>query len=144
MERGNSLFGFKKVLLGSILRFDTKFNIGIPNDNYVTKHVLNCAFDEGVSNMQLKEWSRNLNEDLLYCNSKHSKEGDTQLDRLEGDIDTLKRTNQNIRQTNELLTKKIDNLTSMLEYQSLMMKSYFGKETGIDRIRISILQMIKS
>ena len=114
MERGNSLFGFKKVLLGSILRFDTKFNIGMPNDNYVTKHVLNCAFDEGVSNMQLKEWSRNLNEDLLYCNSKHSKEGDTQLDRLEGDIDALKRANQIIRQTHDLLTNKIDNLTSML------------------------------
>ena len=51
MERGNSLFGSKKILLGSILRFDTKFNIGIPEDNYVTKYVRNCAFDEGVSNM---------------------------------------------------------------------------------------------
>ena len=74
-----------------------------------------------------------MNEDLLYCNSKQLKKGDTQLDRLEGDIDALKRANQNIRQTNELLTNKIDNLTSMLEYQSLMMKSYFDKETGIDK-----------
>ena len=97
MERDNSLFGFKKLLLGSILRFDTKFNIGMSNDNYVTKYVRNSAFDKGVYNMQLKEWSRNFNEDLLYCNSKHSKEGDTQLDKLEGDIDTLKRANQNIR-----------------------------------------------
>ena len=69
----------------------------MPDDTYVTKHVRNCAFDEGVSNMQLKEWSRNLNEDLLYCNSKHSKEGDIQLDILEGDVDTLKRANRNIR-----------------------------------------------
>ena len=51
MERGNSLFGFIKILLESILRFDTKFSIGIPEDNYVTKYVRNCAFDEGVSNM---------------------------------------------------------------------------------------------
>ena len=81
--------------------------------------------------MQLKEWSRNLNEDLLYCNSKHSKEGDTQLDRLEGDIDALKRANQIIRQTHDLLTNKIDNLTLILENQSSMMKEYFGKETRI-------------
>ena len=73
MERGNSLFGFKKVLLGSILRFDTEFNIAMPDDNYVTKYVRNCALDEGIYTMQLKEWSRNLNEELLYCNSKHSK-----------------------------------------------------------------------
>ena len=33
----------------------------------------------------------------------------------------------------EMLTNKIDNLTSMLEDQSLMMKGYFGKETGIDK-----------
>ena len=59
MERDNSLFSFKKLLLGSILRFDTKFNIGMSDDNYVTKYVRNCACDEGVSNMQLKEWSRN-------------------------------------------------------------------------------------
>ena len=43
--------------------------------------------------MNLKEWSRNLNEDLLYCNSKQSKEGDTQLNRLERGIDVLKREN---------------------------------------------------
>ena len=87
----------------------------MPNDNYVTKYVRNCAFDEGISQMQLKEWSRNLNGDLLYYNSKHLKKGDSQLDRLEGNIDALKRANQNIRQTNELLTNKIDNLTSILE-----------------------------
>ena len=40
----------------------------MPDDNHVTKYVRNCAFDEGLYNMQLKEWSRNLNEDLLYCN----------------------------------------------------------------------------
>ena len=133
MERDNSLFGFKKVLLGSILYFDIKYNIAMSDDKYVTKYIRNCTFDEGVSNMQLKEWSRNLNEDLLYCNSKHSKEGDTQLDRFEGDIDSLRRTNQNIRETNELLTNKVDNLISMLEHQSLMVKSYVGKETEIDK-----------
>ena len=53
---------------------------------------------------------------------KTSKKGDTQLDRLEGEIDALKRENQNIRQTDGLLTNKIDHLTSMLENQSLMMK----------------------
>ena len=73
MDRGNLLFGFKKVLLGSILRFDTEFNIAMPDDNYVTKYVRNFALDEGIYNMQLKEWSRNLNEDLLYYNSKHLK-----------------------------------------------------------------------
>ena len=51
MERVNSLFGFKKVLLRSILRFDTEFNIAMPDDNYVTKCVRNCAFDERISNM---------------------------------------------------------------------------------------------
>ena len=66
---------------------------------------------------------------MLYYNSKYSKEG---LERLERDIDVLKRVNQNIRQTNELLTNKIDKIMSMLEHQSLMIKSYFGKETGID------------
>ena len=132
MERGNSLFGFKKVLLGSILRFDTEFNIAMPDDNYVTKYVRNCVLDEEISNMQLKEWSRNLNEELLYCNSKHSKKGDSQLDRLEGDIDALKRANHNIKQTNELLTNKIDNLTSILEKQSLMIEGYFGKDTVIE------------
>ena len=91
MKRGNFLFGFKKILLGSILHFDTEFNIGMHDDNYVTKYVRNCAFDEGVSNMQLKEWSRNLNEDFLYCNSKYSKEKNTLLHRLKGDIDALKR-----------------------------------------------------
>ena len=133
MKRDNSLFGFKKVLLRSILRFGTKFNIGMSDDNYVTKYVRNCALDEGISNMQLKEWSRNLNEELLYCNSKHSKKGDTQLDRLEGDIDALKRANHNIKQTNELLTNKIDNLTSILEKQSLMIEGYFGKDTVIEK-----------
>ena len=133
MERGNSLFGIKKVLLGSILCFDTEFNIGMSDNNYVTKYVRNCAFDERVYNMQLKEWSRNLNEDLLHYHSKHPKEGDTRLGRLEGDIDALKGSNRNIRQTNELITNKIDNLTSMLENQSLIMKAYFGKETGIEK-----------
>ena len=45
MERGNSLLGFRKVLLGSILRFDTEFNIAMPDDNYVTKYVRNYTFD---------------------------------------------------------------------------------------------------
>ena len=54
MDRGNLLFGFKKVLLGSILRFDTEFNIAMPDDNYVTKYVRNFALDEGIYNMQLK------------------------------------------------------------------------------------------
>ena len=129
---GHRIFGIiKKVLLGSILCFDTEFNIGMSDNNYVTKYVHICTFNEGVSNFQLKEWSRNLNEDLLYCSSKHSKEGDTQLDRLEGDINALKRSKKNISKTNELLTNKIDNLTLMLENQSSMMKEYFGKETGI-------------
>ena len=61
------------------------------------------------------------------------KKEDTQLDRLEGDIDALKRANQNIRQTNELISNKIDTLMSRIEHQSLMMKSYFGKEIGIDK-----------
>ena len=61
------------------------------------------------------------------------KKGDTLLDRLEEDIDALKRANQNIRKTNELLTNKIDNLTSILENQSLMTEGYFGKETVIDK-----------
>ena len=65
----------------------------MPDDNYVTKYVRNYAFDEGVSNMQLKEWLGNLNEDFLYCDSKHLKEGDTQLDRLKGGIGALKREN---------------------------------------------------
>ena len=133
MERSNSLFCFKKVLFESILRFDTECNIGMSNDNYVTKHVRNYAFDKRVYNMQLKEWSRNLNEDLLHYHSKYPKEGDTRLGRLEGDIDALKGSNRNIRQTNELITNKINNLTSMLENQSLMMKAYFGKETGIEK-----------
>ena len=52
----------------------------------------------------------------------NTKKGVTQLDRLEGDIGALKRESQNIRQTNELLTNKIDHLTLMLKHQSLMMK----------------------
>ena len=51
MKRGNSLFGFKKVLLWSILRFDTEFNIGMPVDNYVTKYIHTCTFEQEVSNM---------------------------------------------------------------------------------------------
>ena len=105
----------------------------MPDDNYVIKYIHNCVFDEGLSNMKLKEWSRNLNEDLLYCNSKHLKEEDAQLNRLERGIDVLTRENQNIRQTNELLTNKIDNLMSMLEHQSVIMESYFGRETVIDK-----------
>ena len=68
-----------------------------------------------------------------YVANQNIKKEDTQLDGLEGDIDALKRANQNIRKTNELLTNKIDNLTSILENQSLMMKGYFGKETVIDK-----------
>ena len=45
----------------------------------------------------------------------------------------MKRANQNIRQTNELISNKIDTLMSRIEHQSLMMKSYFGKEIGIDK-----------
>ena len=70
---------------------------------------------------------------MLYCNSKHSKERDTQLGRWEGKIEILTRTNYNIRQTYKLLTNKIDNLRSILENQSLMTKRYFGKEEGIDK-----------
>ena len=55
MERSNSLLCFKKVLFESILRFDTECNIGMSNDNYVTKYVRNCAFDKRVYNLQLKE-----------------------------------------------------------------------------------------
>ena len=69
---------------------------------------------------------------MLYCNSKHSKERDTQLGRWEGKIETLTRANHNIRQTYILLTNRIDNLRSILEHQSLMMKRYFGKEKGIE------------
>ena len=61
------------------------------------------------------------------------KKEDTQLDRLEVDINILKRANQNIRQTNELLTNKIDHLTLMLKHQSLMMKWYFGKKIDVDK-----------
>ena len=64
---------------------------------------------------------------------KTFKKGDTQLDRLEGDIDALKRANHNIKQTQELLTNKIDNLTSILEKQSLMIEGYFGKDTVIEK-----------
>ena len=63
----------------------------MPDDNHVTEYIRNSAFDEGISNIQLKEWSININEDLLYCYYKHSKEGDIQLDRLEGDMGALKR-----------------------------------------------------
>ena len=61
----------KKILLGSIVRFGTEFNIAMPDENSVIKCVRNCAFDEGIPSMQLKEWSRNLNEDLLCCKSKY-------------------------------------------------------------------------
>lgn len=101
-------------------------------DNYVTKYVHTCTFEQEVSNMKLKEWLINLYEDLLYFNSKHSRKGDIQLDMLEGDIGVLKREIQNIRETNELLTNRTDNLTSVLEAQSLTMKGYFSKQTGID------------
>ena len=87
----------------------------MPDENYVTKYVRTCAFGQEISNMYLKEWSRTLNEDFLYCNSKYSRKGDTQLDRFEEDIDVLEQENLNIRQSNELLTNKIDYLTSMLE-----------------------------
>ena len=68
-----------------------------------------------------------------YVANQNIKKEDTQLDRLEGDIDALKRANQNIRKTNELLTNKIDNLTSILENQSLTTEGYFDKETVIDK-----------
>ena len=55
MESFNSLFGFKKVLLESILRFDTEFNIGMPDDYYGTKYVRTCTLEQEVSNIQLKE-----------------------------------------------------------------------------------------
>ena len=100
--------------MGSILRFDTEFNIGIPDDNCVTKYVCTCAFKQELFNMQLKEWSRSLNEDLLYCNWKHLRKGKTQLDRSEGDSDGLKRDIQSIREINEFLNNKIDHLTSIL------------------------------
>ena len=57
---------------------------------------------------------------IFQLNSKHfSRKGDTQLDRLEGDIGVSKREIQNIRESNELLTNRTDNLTSVLETQSL-------------------------
>ena len=77
IERDNLFFSFKTVLLWSILRFDTEFNISMPDENYVTKYVRTCAFAQEFSNMCLKEWSRTLNEDFLYCNSKYSRKGDT-------------------------------------------------------------------
>ena len=46
VERYNLLFGLKKVLFGSILRCDTEFDIGLPDENYVTKYIRTCDFEK--------------------------------------------------------------------------------------------------
>ena len=41
----NSVSNF---LLGSIPGLDTEFNIGVPDDKYITKYVRTCTFEQEV------------------------------------------------------------------------------------------------
>ena len=67
------------------------------------------------SDIPFKEWTRESNKKLIFCNSKHSRKAKTQLHILQENIDPLKHEIKILRQTNEFLTNKIDSLTSRFQ-----------------------------